>query len=140
MPEIEIRDNPKLRSFLRNITEMTFTGFVWGVWVYLLLPVLNFLLWIFGLSMLKITVLEQVGLKEFLDLLHKMGWTVLVVFLILRLWGFYNYHMFGKRSRRKASPPVTVEQLAEHYHIPVEDIQRMRTEKEVVWGYIYDDL
>ncbi len=139
MPEIEIRDNPKLRSFFRNITEMTFTSFVWGVWVYLLLPVINLGLWIFGLSFFKITVIEEVGLKEFTDLMGKMGWTVLIVFLVLRLWGYYNYVKFGKRSRRKATPSVTIEQLAGHYQIPADDVKRMRSEKEVVWSYTSDD-
>ncbi len=135
MPEIEIRDNPKLRSFFRNITEMTFTGVVWGVWVYLLLPVVNLLLWVFGFRYMKIAVIEQVGYKEFLDLMDKMGWTVLIVFLVLRIWGYYNYVRFGKRSRRKATPPATIEQLAGHYNIPEEDVKRMRSEKEVVWSY-----
>ena len=138
MPEIEIRDNPKLRSFFRNITEMTFTGVVWGMWVYMFLPVVNIVLWIFGFRFIKIAFIEHVGYTEFIGLLGKMGWTVLIVFLVLRLWGYYNFVRFGKRSRRKATPPVTIEQLAEHYKIPRDDVKRMQSEKEVVWSYTTD--
>lgn len=138
MPEIEIRDNPKLRSFFRNVTEMTFTGFAWGVWVYLLLPVVNFVLWILGLRYINFAVLEQIGYKEFVDLMSKIGWSILIVFLILRLWGYYNYVRFGKQSKRKVTPLTTIEQLAEHYHIPVDDVRRMRSEKEVIWRYPSD--
>jgi poly-beta-1,6-N-acetyl-D-glucosamine biosynthesis protein PgaD len=136
MPEIEIRDKPKLRSFSRNITEMTFTSFVWGIWLYLLLPVVNIIMWILGFKFIKISVIEQVGYKEFFDLMSKMGWTVLIVFLILRVWGYYNYHRFGKRGRRKESPPVTIEQLAEHYRIPVHEIMTMQGQKEIDWPYV----
>ncbi|RJR19812.1 MAG: poly-beta-1,6-N-acetyl-D-glucosamine biosynthesis protein PgaD [Nitrospiraceae bacterium] len=133
MPEIEIRDNPKLRSFFRNITELTFTGFVWGIWAYLLLPLVNIIMWIVGLRIIERSVVEELGYAEMLDLIGKMGWIILVVFLILRLWGLYNYKRFGKRSRRKSSSPVTTEQLAAHFNIPAEQVVSMRSQKEIVW-------
>jgi len=133
MPEIEIRDNPKLRSFFRNITEVTFTGFVWGIWAYLLLPLVNIIMWIVGLRLIEKSVIEQLGYAEMLALISKMGWIVLIVFLILRLWGLYNYKRFGKRSRRKSSSPVTVEQLAAHFQVPAEQVEYMRSQKEIVW-------
>ncbi|MBI4683458.1 MAG: poly-beta-1,6-N-acetyl-D-glucosamine biosynthesis protein PgaD [Nitrospirae bacterium] len=133
MPEIEIRDNPKLRSLFRNITEFTFTGFVWGLWAYLLLPLVNIVMWIIGLRFIEISIIEQLGYKELIGLVSKMGWIVIAVFLILRLWGIYNYKKFGKRSRRMSSPPVTIEQLAEHFQIPVEQAKYMQLQKEIVW-------
>jgi poly-beta-1,6-N-acetyl-D-glucosamine biosynthesis protein PgaD len=133
MPEIEIRDNPKLRSVLRNITEFSFTGFVWGLWVYLLLPLVNIVMWIVGLRFIDISVVEQLGHKEMIGLVSKMGWIVLTVFLILRLWGFYNFKKFGKISRRKSSPPATFEQLAEHFQIPIDQVKNMQLQKEIVW-------
>jgi len=133
MPEIEIRDNPKLRSFFRNITELTFTGFVWGIWAYLLLPLVNVIMWIVGLRLIEKSVVEQLGYAEMIGLMSKMGLIVLIVFLILRLWGLYNYKRFGKRSRRKSSSPVTIEQLAVHFQISVEQVEYMQSQKEVVW-------
>lgn len=133
MPEIEIRDNPKLKSFLRNIMELTFTGFVWGIWAYLLLPLVNIVMWVVGLRFIEISVIEQLGYKEIIDLMGKMGWIVLIVFLILRLWGFYNYKRFGLNTRRKGSLPVTIEQLAAHFQIPAEQVKDMQSRKEIVW-------
>lgn len=133
MPEIEIRDNPKLRGFFRNITELTFTGLVWGIWVYLLLPLVNIIMWILGLRFIEVSVVEKLGYSDMLVLMSKMGWIVLTVFLILRLWGIYNYKRFGKRSRRRSSPPATIEQLAVHFQIPVEQVEYLRSQKEIVW-------
>lgn len=133
MPEIEIRDNPKLKSFLRNIVELTFTGFVWGIWAYLLLPLVNIVMWVVGLRFIEISVIEQLGYKEMIDLMGKMGWIVLIVFLVLRLWGFYNYKRYGQRTRRKGSMPVTIEQLAAHFQIPAEEVKDMQSKKEIVW-------
>lgn len=133
MPEIEIRDNPGLRSFLRNISETTFTGFVWAIWIYFLLPVINIVLWIFGFGLVNVSVIEQVGYEELLQLFIKMGWAVLIVFVIFQAWGYYNYIRFGKRSRRKSSAPVTIEALAEHYGIPAGEIRSMQEQKEIFW-------
>jgi poly-beta-1,6-N-acetyl-D-glucosamine biosynthesis protein PgaD len=136
MPEITVRDNPGLRSFLRNVTETTFTGFVWAIWIYLFLPVINIALWIFGFGFMNLSVIEQIGYKELIDLLVKMGWAVFVVFVIFQVWGYYNYIRFGKKSRRKSSAPVKLEQLAEHYRIPVDEIRRLQQKKEIVWPNI----
>lgn len=134
MAEIEIRDNPKLRSFLRNITESGFTGVMWGIWIYLLLPVINIILWLAGIRYFHITVVEQVGYQEFLDLVRKMGWIVLTIFLVLRLWGYYNYRKFGKKSRRRHNVPVTIEQLAAHYRISVDLVKIYQSKKEIDWN------
>ena len=136
MPEIEVRDNPGLRSFLRNVTETTFTGFVWAIWIYLLLPVINITIWIFGFGFMNLSVIEQVSYEELLDLLIKMGWAVLIVFLVFHLWGYYNYIRFGKKSRRKSSATVTIEQLAAHYRIPADEIRKLQEQKEIVWPKI----
>jgi poly-beta-1,6-N-acetyl-D-glucosamine biosynthesis protein PgaD len=133
MPDIEIRDNPKMRSFLRSITEMSFTGVVWVIWAYLLLPVINIILWLLGFKYFNIAVFEKLGYREFLELMGKVGWLVVIVFLVMRLWGYYNYVRFGKRTRRKSSPPVTIEQLAVHFQIPVEQIENMQAQKETTW-------
>ena len=136
MPEIEIRDNPKLSGLVRNVSETSFTGLMWGIWLYLLLPVLNILLWYMGIRVFYVEVIEDVGYMELLGLINKMGWTVITVFLALRLWGYYNYIRFGRKNRRRGTLPVTIEKLAEHYNIPVEDIKTMQSEKEVDWHHV----
>ncbi|UCD36489.1 MAG: poly-beta-1,6-N-acetyl-D-glucosamine biosynthesis protein PgaD [Nitrospiraceae bacterium] len=135
MPEIEIRDNPKLRGYFRSITEMTFTGFVWGIWVYMLLPIANVIMWIVGVRFIDAAVIEQLGYKQMIELIAKMGWIVIVVFLVLRLWGYYNYIRFGKKSRRKGSQVVTSEQLATHFQIPSHEVEILQMQKEVTWPH-----
>ncbi len=135
MPEIEIRDNPKLKRFLRNITEVGFTGIMWGLWIYLFLPLMNIVLWLLGIRYFHIEVIEKVGYKELIGLLNNMGWTVLVLFLILRLWGYYNYIRFGKKDRRRRTPSLTTERLAEHFHIPIEEVKNLQSKKEIIWHH-----
>ena len=133
MPEIEIRDNPKLRSFIRNITETGFTGIIWGFWIYMLLPLLNIVLWILGIKYFHTSIIEQAGYKELFTLIGKMGWAVLVIFLVMRIWGYYNYVKFGKNSRRKGNTAPAAEQIMKEYHIPLEVIKDIQGKKEIQW-------
>jgi poly-beta-1,6-N-acetyl-D-glucosamine biosynthesis protein PgaD len=133
MPEIEIKDIPGIKSFIRNITEFSFTSFVWVVWVYLFLPILNIILWLLGYSVFYFEIMEKVGYLELFALLEKMGWSIVIVFVVMRTWGYYNYWRFGRRSRRKAMPPATAEQFAEHFQISPEDVERIKGKKELIW-------
>jgi poly-beta-1,6-N-acetyl-D-glucosamine biosynthesis protein PgaD len=133
VPEIKIVDRPKLKSFVRDTTEWSITTLVWGFWIYLLLPVLNFVLWLLGIRYFYVEVFQKAEYMQLLDLLGKMGWTILVVFLVLRLWGYYNYVKFGKKNRRKSVSSTTAEQLSEFFHIPPEQIPQLQLKKEVVW-------
>lgn len=135
MPEIIIRDNPGLKSLPRKIVEMGFTGFVWALWVYLLLPFVNILIWVFGIKYFHFSVIEQVGYMELMDLFKKMGWIVLIIFLVMRLWGYYNYYRFGRRCRRESAKPASFDQLAAHFNIPSERIKTMQRQKEVVMRF-----
>lgn len=133
MPEIEIIDNPKLKSFLRGTTEWSFTTLVWAFWLYLLLPILNIVLWVLGVRYAYVEVLKKGGYQQLLDLLEKMGWAILIVFIILRLWGYYNYRRFGGKARRKSVSSATNEQLSEFFHVPTERITDLQSKKEVAW-------
>jgi len=139
MPEIKIIDKPKLKSFLRDVTEMSFTSIMWGLWLYLFLPLLNFVLWLLGIRYFYIEVIEKAGYKELINLLGKVGWLILVVFLILRLWGYYNYRRFGKRDKRKSLPSNADKEMAEYFQIPLDLVLDLQLSKEVVWP-IQQDL
>lgn len=139
MPEIKIIDKPKLKSLLRNVTELSFTGIMWGLWLYLFLPLLNLVLWLLGIRYFYIEVIENAGYKELINLLSRLGWIILVVFLIMRLWGYYNYRRFGKRDKRKSLPSNVDKEMAEYFQIPLEQVLDLQLSKEVVWP-IQQDL
>lgn len=133
MAEIKIKDNPDLKGILRDLTEISFTAMMWAFYAYLLLPVLNIILWLVGIRYFYTEIIENVGYEELFSLLNKMGWTILVVFGIMRSWGYYNYRRFGKRNRRKAMPYNNIEQISRYFQIPKETILHLQSKKEVTW-------
>lgn len=133
MPEIKIIDNPKLKTFLRTIGELSFTSLMWGFWIYLFLPLLSLVLWLLGIRHFYIETIEEAGYLKLLDLLGKAGWSIILIFLALRLWGLYNYRRFGKRERRKSLPADALKKLAEHFDVYPEQITELQSSKEIVW-------
>ncbi len=131
--DIEIRDNPSLKSFLRTITELSITGIVWGLWLYLLSPILSLVLWILGFRYFYVEVIEKVGYKEFFALISKMGWIILVVFVVLRSWGYYNYWRFGKRNKRRSVATSGIDQFAEYFNLHPDKVKELMSKKEIVW-------
>ena len=131
---MEIIDNPDIKSFFRKITEMSFTTIIWGIWIYMFLPFLNLILWILGIQIFYVEVFKEAGYLEFIDMISKMGWIIVIVFLILRIWGFYNYRRFGRKDRRKGPLlDTTYESLSEYFQVSKELIPDLQNSKEVVW-------
>lgn len=139
MADIEIRDNPELRSFLRNIAEAGFTGIMWGLWIYLILPVINIVLWILGIRFFHISIIEQAGYREFLNLAGKMGGTVLTVFVVMLLWGYYNYRRFGRHERRKGKVAAGAGQVSAFYKMTAETAKELQLKKEIFWQTTGED-
>ena len=106
---------------------------VWALWLYLFLPLLNIILWLLGIHFFYVEVLEKAGYLQLLNLFYKMGWSILVVFAVLRLWGYYNYRRFGKKDRRKFVSATTAEQLSGLFNLPPEQIVELQSKKEVIW-------
>lgn len=133
MPEIQVKDNPNLMSFLRRITEIGLTGLVWGLWIYLLLPIINLLLWIFGVRHVYHEVFENLGYLELFVLIQKIGWVIIVSFIVFRLWGYYNYWRFGRRNKRRSVGVSNIEDFARHFNIDVRKVESLMSQKEILW-------
>ena len=106
---------------------------MWGLWIYLFLPLLNVILWLLGFHLFYVKVIERGGYIHLLNLLGKVGWAVLLIFGILRLWGYYNYVRFGRKNRRKIVSPTTADQLSGFFHLPPDQVLELQSKKEVVW-------
>lgn len=121
---IELIDNPSLRTRLQTVTEWTFTSFFWILWIYLLLPLLNLCLWLF----VGYTLYEKLisGYADFMLLLRNIGFIALAIFTGLRLWGYYNYRVFGRLNRRRHVPQADPNSMAEQFGITIDELQALQ--------------
>jgi poly-beta-1,6-N-acetyl-D-glucosamine biosynthesis protein PgaD len=134
---MEIIDKPEKKSLLRKITEAGFTVFMWGVWSYLLFPILNIIFWLIGIRIVYLELFAGATYLDILNVLKKAGWSVFAIFMILRCWGLYNYWKFGRLNRRTSVATGTGEKtLSEYFQIPEDVVKELKARKEVRWPLV----
>ena len=130
---IEIIDAPEVKSLSRKIADYSVTAIMWVLWLYLLVPLINLILWGLGIHYFYNTVFATTTASDIMAMMSTAGWTILGVFVVLRIWGLYNYWAFGKHDRRKAKDMSTIYGLARFHRIPPSRILSMQERREVVW-------
>ncbi|MFQ5328642.1 MAG: poly-beta-1,6-N-acetyl-D-glucosamine biosynthesis protein PgaD [Thermodesulfobacteriota bacterium] len=140
MPDIYIVDKPELKSKGRKLSEMSVTTFIWVLWLWLLLPIINIILWTVGIQTFYRTLIVETGYLDFFSLIRRMGLTVVLVFVIMRAWGYYNYWRFGKRNKNKRRnlPPATPGMISEIFRLSPGDIVKIQESKEVTFSFNED--
>ncbi|RLL54073.1 poly-beta-1,6-N-acetyl-D-glucosamine biosynthesis protein PgaD [Mariprofundus sp. EBB-1] len=133
MAKIHIITKPELKSDTRSLTELGITGIVWGLWLYLFLPIANVLLWVVGISTFQQEFITEGGIFVFIELIQQMGWVILAAFIIMRLWGVYNYYHFGRHDKRTHEMPDSTEKLCHFYQLKPDELVAIENRKETIW-------
>ncbi len=108
------------------------TVLFWGVWLYLLLPLVSLLLWVFGIRFL----VEQIGRGGYEGLLGSLinyGVVLLVLVSLLALWITWNVVRYGgssdRRTVKRAEVPDWVVRGA--FHVDESLLSALRAERLV---------
>jgi len=139
-PEVFVQD--EVRSLLRRFVEDTITVVCWGIYLYLLLPLLTLVLWVFGVQTIYDQIIGEKGYEELARLMQNGGITVLVIFLIVSGWTYYNYLWFLRRGERrggrvKISSDVEMAGMLGTDSAALEEIRKARRMEIRVDGPLY---
>ena len=96
-----IVDKPEIKSKLMLYSEWTFTTILWTLYVYLLMPIVTLILWIFGVKIMYVQLFEQSGFTQMLEVIWGGGQIALVIILSFFIWSYYNYLIFRIRGERR---------------------------------------
>jgi poly-beta-1,6-N-acetyl-D-glucosamine biosynthesis protein PgaD len=91
----------EVRSPLRRAVEGFITIVCWAIYLYLILPLFTLVLWFFGIQTIYYEFIGAKGYEELIRLLQNGGITILVIFLIISGWTYYNYIWFLHRGERR---------------------------------------
>jgi len=118
--------------FSRNVAALMITVLFWGLWVYLVTPLLSLALWFIGIYLFVDRMITLGGYEVFAEQLVNYGSAVIVMWLLLTLWVIWNLRRYGQHNRRtEPSPYVTDEQIAEAMHLPVGTISRAHASRHI---------
>ncbi|MCP4748065.1 MAG: poly-beta-1,6-N-acetyl-D-glucosamine biosynthesis protein PgaD [Desulfobacteraceae bacterium] len=137
---IHIENNPDLRSFMRNGAEFSFTTAMWVLWIYLFLPLVSLAVWLSGSHYVYIFIFKEATLIKLMQLCINMCWVVVIVFILLRGWGYYNYFVFGKKNRRINHSTLPIAKLASRFSVSEDEARSLKNKKEILWDKLYNDI
>lgn len=118
--------------FSRRVAELMITVLFWGLWVYLVTPLLSLALWFIGIYLFVDRMITLGGYEAFAEQLVNYGSAVFVMWLVLTLWVIWNLRRYGQHNRRtEPTPHVTDDQIAEIMRLPVETISRAHASRHI---------
>lgn len=112
MPELIIH-RPQAVPRARRVVTRVLTVVAWSLYLYLWLPLITLLAWWlslrFGIEQLRV-VDAPPAIDEALFVM--LGYVALLAIVVFIGWAEYNRLRYGRRERRQAGPPVTLEASA----------------------------
>lgn len=131
LPAVDARtppliERPELQGIGRSALFASLTGLAWGVWAYLWLPVITLVAWLMGIRLFR----GQVALVDPEPYVVFLGWwgvTIAGVLVLLLMWAVYNILRYsGDRNRRRSTPALALEDVADGFGVDPELVRRLR--------------
>ena len=94
--------------------EIVVTVLFWGLWLYLIMPLISLLLWFAGVYIFVDQMVTLGGYQSFIDTLYHYSLVVLAIMLTTFLWVWWNARRYGSvRNKRTLQPDsVSIAELA----------------------------
>lgn len=96
---------------------------------YMIQIVLSILLWKFNLSNFYNKLLVFPNVKSTITTFIITAGISILAFIVMLLWGRYNYKRYAYLNRRKFPKDVTSQEIALHFNLPVEVIEKMQNDR-----------
>lgn len=122
-----IIDRPDLQAWEQKALFGALTAAFWVLWVFLWLPLVTLLGWLFFGYQFQFHIIELDGYRGFLNLLSVYALVILAMGGALILWAKYNHLRFRGMDRRKEIEPPTNDQLAILQHQTVQTIAQWQS-------------
>lgn len=130
----EYIDRPDLQSRAKRGVWGAINLMGWLVWIYLLLPLISILAWLFGYQRFHAYMLmNQPGSN-----LHTPIFLIIILSSLLLLWAIYNWLRFRKKERLHYVDNASIEQIAHFYEIESQLVHRVQ--RQQVSTFHYDDI
>lgn len=115
----------------RGLVSLLTIGF-WAVWLYLVMPLISLLLWVFGVRFF-VEELTKDGLEGLRNSLVSYSSILLVLVGLLGLWITWNVVRYGGSNDRRTAKraEVTDPEIAQAFHLDEGQLATMRAERHV---------
>lgn len=103
----------------------------WGLWAYLITPLLSLVLWYAGVALFADRMMTPTSLEAVVNA-YGYGVAIVTMWLCLALWITWNQTRYGRRNRRSGGPSaITAEQSGAFFGLSIAEVNHMRNERQV---------
>ena len=131
-PRLRLEEPP-----LRLAAEMAATTVFWGLWFYVIAPLLSLVLWFAGYQVFVEQMITLGGYETFLQKLTAYGLVVLAIMLATFAWVAWNQRRYGahRNTRTRAQPAVTLSETAAAAGLDLRAVHTLRRQRRLVIGF-----
>lgn len=115
---------PDLQGRLRRGLDNTLTVLGWLVWLYLFIPLITLIGWIFGYHRLDQFVLSSPRASAYTLVIYMI--VIALAGATLVLWALYNLVRFRGKERRSHPHNITEDALAAEFHVETSQLWRLQ--------------
>ena len=124
-------DSPIVENSRRTL-EYVLTVVFWGVWAYLVMPLLSLALWYGGIYLFTDRMVTLGGYQAFADQLLQYTAVILAMGVALLLWVAWNFFHYGRHDRRNVIPrQVTTLQIGETMHLETRCVSALQESRAI---------
>jgi len=85
-------------------TQWVVTVLFWGLWLYLIAPLISLFFWFGGIYLFLDRMVALGGYQELVDKAYNYSFAILAMWVVLGLWVTWNQKRYGNRNRRQLKP------------------------------------
>lgn len=125
-----IIDGKQKRKF--KIIENFFSLFGWTLMLgYLIQIVASLIVWGFSLSNFYTELFMIKNIEKTIRIILITVLISVILFIVMYIWGKYNFNKFAHLRRRKFPKDTTPDDLAEYFNLPIDEIAKMQNDKKI---------
>lgn len=123
-------DAPELLTARQRTRDTLFTALMWGVYLYLWVPLVSLFAWLLGFEFAYDVMVRSGGAGDLGDVIVFYAIVVVIIFLTVTAWSLGNRLRYGKLHRRHEHSPVALASMARYFELEdaaVEQLRQMRS-------------
>jgi len=127
-----IIDQPALNKPRMRLLETIFSAVVWVFFIYLFQTIFTTAFWLLGLEHIYSYTFTRDSIESTIDAMVFAMYTAIASMIVMFAWAQWNLRRYGRLDRRKPRPPVSQEEVAKEFEIPLDTVNQMQSAKIAV--------
>jgi biofilm PGA synthesis protein PgaD len=120
-------DAPELLTGRERTRDAVFTALMWGVYLYLWVPLVSLFAWLLGFEFAYDVMIRMGGARDLGSVLIVYAVIVVVILATVAFWSLGNRLRYGKLTRRHAKAVVTAKEMADYFAVDEKTITQLRS-------------